>query len=75
MAASVRGSALTAPSSAGTPAPTSDLQAALGAHTTSSLELLSLQQEIAAEQRSFMAASNVMKARHDGAKNAIGNVR
>ncbi|MEO0324859.1 MAG: hypothetical protein AAF447_17990 [Myxococcota bacterium] len=52
-----------------------DLRDALGAHATSSLELLALQQEVSAEQRSYMATSKVMKARHDGAKNAIGNLR
>ncbi len=47
----------------------------LAAHTSSSMELLVLQQEIAMEQRSFQTVSNVMKARHDTAKAVIGNVR
>ena len=36
---------------------------------------LQLQEEISSENRSYSALSNVLKARHDTVKNAIGNVR
>jgi hypothetical protein len=39
------------------------------------MELLQLQQSIAMEQRQYMITSNVMKARHDTAKQVINNVR
>jgi len=43
--------------------------------TDSSLQLIALQQQIQEETRSFTLASNVLKARHDAAKNALGNLR
>ena len=39
------------------------------------LELLQIQQQIGDEQRRFTTFSNVMKARHDTAKNLLGNIR
>lgn len=39
------------------------------------LELLAIQQSIGLEQRQFTTVSNVMKARHDTAKNVVGNFR
>lgn len=39
------------------------------------MALLELQQRISLEQRQYMVTSNVMKARHDTAKQVIGNVR
>ncbi|NOY92408.1 MAG: hypothetical protein GXP55_14535 [Deltaproteobacteria bacterium] len=39
------------------------------------MELLQLQQNIAMEQRRYMITSNVMKARHDTAKQVVNNVR
>lgn len=39
------------------------------------LYYLQLQEEISAENRSYSAMSNVLKARHDTVKNAIGNIR
>lgn len=36
---------------------------------------LQLQEEISAENRQYSALSNVLKARHDTVKNAIGNIR
>lgn len=39
------------------------------------IELLALQQQIGLEQRQFTTVSNVMKARHDTAKNVVGNFR
>lgn len=39
------------------------------------LYYLQLQEQMAAENRSYSAMSNVLKARHDTVKNAIGNIR
>jgi len=39
------------------------------------LYYLQLQEQLAAENRSYSAMSNVLKARHDTIKNAIGNIR
>ena len=39
------------------------------------LYYLELQERISAESRSYSALSNVLKARHDTIKNAIGNIR
>jgi len=39
------------------------------------MQLLELQQRISLEQRQYMTTSNVMKARHDTAKQVINNVR
>jgi hypothetical protein len=39
------------------------------------LYYLQLQEEISAENRQYSALSNVLKARHDTVKNAIGNIR
>ena len=39
------------------------------------LEMLALQEQVQQENRRFTTASNVLKARHDTAKAAIGNIR
>ena len=39
------------------------------------LEMLGLQEQVQQENRRFSTASNVLKARHDTAKAAIGNIR
>jgi hypothetical protein len=39
------------------------------------LYYLSLQERVSAENRSYSALSNVLKAQHDTVKNAIGNIR
>ncbi len=39
------------------------------------LYYLQLQEEVSAENRSYTTMSNVLKARHDTVKNAIGNIR
>ena len=39
------------------------------------LQYLSLQQQMQTEKRKFTALSNIMKTRHDTAKNAISNIR
>jgi len=40
-----------------------------------SLQYLALQQKIQQEHREFTALSNIMKARHEAAKNALNNIR
>lgn len=42
---------------------------------TFNLQYLSLQQKMQAESRQFTLVSNIMKVKHDTAKNAINNVR
>lgn len=62
----------------GAVAPSSELLAQrdlIQFQTDSSLQLIGLQQQIQEETRSFTLASNVLKARHDAAKNALGNLR
>lgn len=49
-----------------------DLQRAM---MDDNMEYLRLQQQIQAENRRFTTVSNVMKARHETAKNAINNIR
>ncbi|MFN7700097.1 MAG: hypothetical protein ACK5U8_19530 [Deltaproteobacteria bacterium] len=39
------------------------------------MDLLALQQQMQDENRRYSTLSNVMKARHETAKNAIGNIR
>ena len=39
------------------------------------LYYLQLQEQISAESRAYSTMSNVLKARHDTVKNAIGNIR
>ncbi len=40
-----------------------------------SMQLIELQQQIQEENRRYSTLSNVLKARHETAKNAIGNIR
>ncbi len=70
------------PSTSATGAPTQSLssgegslEGALARQTEDSLYYLGLQQRIQEETRNYQAVSNVLKARHESAKNAIGNLR
>lgn len=47
----------------------------LSQNTEQNLYYLQLQQQISEESRQYTALSNVLKARHDMVKNAIGNIR
>ena len=47
----------------------------LGENADKNLYYLELQERISAESRAYTALSNVLKARHDTIKNAIGNIR
>ncbi len=58
--------------SAGGPESMADLSRAM---MDDNMEYLRLQQQIQAENRRFTTLSNVMKARHETAKNSINNIR
>lgn len=51
------------------------LENALTASQDMNLYYLRIQESMAAENRAYSASSNVLKARHDTVKNAIGNIR
>ena len=53
----------------------SSVEGALAQSQEFNLYYLQLQEQLAAENRSYSAMSNVLKARHDTVKNAIGNIR
>jgi hypothetical protein len=47
----------------------------LGQQSDLNMQYLALQERINAESREYSTISNVLKARHDTIKNAIGNIR
>lgn len=51
------------------------IEGALSQSQDMNLYFIELQERIAAENRAFTTYSNVLKARHDTVKNAIGNIR
>lgn len=51
------------------------VESQLAASQDMNLYYLQLQEAMSAENRSYSACSNVLKARHDTVKNAIGNIR
>jgi hypothetical protein len=53
----------------------SGVEGALAQSQEFNLYYLQLQEQLAAENRAYSAMSNVLKARHDTVKNAIGNIR
>ena len=57
------------------PAGQSGIEGTLSQNADMNLYYLELQERISAESRSYSALSNVLKARHDTVKNAIGNLR
>ncbi len=57
------------------PAGGSTIEDALAQNADKNLYYLQLQERISAENRSFTALSNVLKARHDTVKSAINNIR
>jgi len=73
--AGVASSAAEGPGAGGTGAETSSVEGALAQSQEFNLYYLQLQEQLAAENRSYSAMSNVLKARHDTVKNAIGNIR
>ncbi len=60
---------------AGTGSVGGGVEAALAQSQELNLYYLELQERVAAENRSFTTLSNVLKAKHDTVKNAIGNIR
>ncbi|MBX3129129.1 MAG: hypothetical protein KF718_20600 [Polyangiaceae bacterium] len=67
------GSPGTAGTDGGTPRP--GVEEVMAQNSDMNLYYLELQERISAESRSYTALSNVLKARHDTVKNAIGNIR
>jgi hypothetical protein len=55
--------------------PAASVEGQLAASQDMNLYYLQLQEAMSAENRSYSACSNVLKARHDTVKNAIGNIR
>jgi hypothetical protein len=51
------------------------VEATLASSADQNMYYLELQERISAESRAYSALSNVLKARHDTIKNAIGNIR
>lgn len=58
-------------SSTGSP----EVESMLGDHSDKNLYYIVLQERISAENRQYTAYSNVLRARHETMKNAIGNFR
>jgi hypothetical protein len=71
------GTAGTAGLGSGAPAAAENggVEAALNQSANQNLYFIEIQERISAESRSYSAISNVLKARHDTVKNAIGNIR
>jgi hypothetical protein len=65
----------TGPAGTGAPGEGSGVESALAQSQEFNLYYLQLQEQLAAENRAYSAMSNVLKARHDTVKNAIGNIR
>ncbi len=51
------------------------IQSVMSQDADQNMYYLKLQEQMSAESRSYSAISNVLKARHDTMKNAIGNIR
>jgi hypothetical protein len=86
LSAAVRAGAATAASGPRAPAPAveptdaggsgiDDMWALQEAGLRDNLEVLRLQERISRDERVFTTISNVMKARHETARTAIGNIR
>jgi hypothetical protein len=73
---SPEGAAGTAGGGVGVPgAADGGIESALSQSANQNLYFIEIQERISAESRSYSAISNVLKARHDTVKNAIGNIR
>ena len=70
-AGAVGGAGATGSAAGGDPS----LQQVMSQDADQNLYYLKLQEQISAESRGYSAVSNVLKARHDTMKNAIGNIR
>lgn len=60
---------------AGGAADGSGIEATLNQSANQNLYFIEIQERISAENRNYSTMSNVLKARHDTVKNAIGNIR
>lgn len=69
---SLAGSSLSGTSLASTSLASTSLA---GGSSNDAMELIALQQQMQDENRRYSTLSNVLKARHETAKNAIGNIR
>jgi len=69
------GTAGTQASATGSQGSDASIEGALTQSQDMNLYFIELQERIAAENRAFTTYSNVLKARHDTVKNAIGNIR
>ena len=65
----------TSPATGGPAGESTSVEGALAQSQEFNLYYLQLQEQLAAENRAYSAMSNVLKARHDTVKNAIGNIR
>ncbi len=63
------------PGASGTTGGDPSMQQMLSQDADQNMYYLQLQEQMSAESRSYSAISNVLKARHDTMKNAIGNIR
>lgn len=61
--------------SAGPSGEGSSIESALSQSANQNLYFIEIQERISRESRNYSAISNVLKARHDTVKNAIGNIR
>lgn len=69
------GAATSATGDAGTAGDAGGIEGIMAKHSQDAMEMLKVQSDIQAETRQYTATSNIMKARHDAQKNAIGNIR
>ena len=65
----------TAGGAGGVPTEGGGIEAALNQSANQNLYFIEIQERISAENRNYSTISNVLKARHDTVKNAIGNIR
>lgn len=59
----------------GSPGTDGSIEQVMSQDADQNMYYLKLQEQMSAESRSYSAISNVLKARHDTMKNAIGNIR
>jgi len=71
----ISGTAESPTAAAGGTSETASVEGALAQSQQFNLYYLQLQEQLSAENRAYSAMSNVLKARHDTVKNAIGNIR
>lgn len=75
VSAAVQGARETVAGSSGSSSSASSIESALDAQSDTQMQYIELQQRMQEENRRFTTLSNVLKARHETAKTAIGNIR